>query len=798
MLAPSSANQIGLNCSAPSLNSLLLHLMIITPFQIILQAQDLLAVAVELPLCAPSMASQSEKFGGSQSQNRSTPSRSATAVRMVEDRPVHTSPMSNSTSRQMPSDSYAGPAPTPGVDDSPYIRFAIGQLTRNEEVGSLSRQSSVASSESRVERLVWDEGLGYFVRSSSPERTATTQRPSSQPSSPKPEFRPPQNSVDPESFRPVDPPEDSLLYPSLDFVPMVLRPWALVAIIIFCLLMIAGIGFCNTWSQKHQGFWDYEGLGGGRYFVVQFLPQILAVIITFWTFVIQAAVCRTIPFAIMASERPLGRVLQMLSTLPRNFMLPDLSHFRHGEALVGFSLLTIWLSNLISLPLLSCLFQAKWYVIDGKGMWRWTSVISIGWALIAMYGLLAIGLLLLTLRFANTWSGLMWDPVCLADLISIIQRSNVLRDFEQSETVPDVGETLDPKTLRLGYWQLPNRENIFYGIGEVGAPIGNPSLHRIEKNRERQYQGLSKVSFDLELQTMVGKGDFDEHLFSPAVRYRWVPWFLRGTFVVAWTMTISALFIAFVLVSFINDAIKGGFPPRLPTLPSTGAFSSSNFLYSFIPSLIGNVLFLAWQPIDVYFRALQPFVALSHPDGAQAEQTLLLSYPSRLPFQVTVLALLNKHYKVAWISFMALVSAAMPILAGGVFLAMWYPTHEEIRISALMPAFYALVAFCALYTVSFFAIWPRRCRYLPHDISTLADQISFFYQSPLLADKLLREPRSKADLVTRLVIAPPGDREFPTYGFGIFVGRDGKEHLGIDRFQRPGRADMLITTGSMK
>lgn len=176
----------------------------------------------------------------------------------------------------------------------------------------------------------------------------------------------------------------------------------------------------------------------------------------------------------------------------------------------------------------------------------------------------------------------------------------------------------------------------------------------------------------------------------------------------------------------------------------------------------------------------------------------MLEYPASFPFQVTVQAVLNAHYKVAWISLMSIVSAALPILAGGVFIALWYPSQEQVRIAALMPAFYTLVAFCALYTVSFLCIWPRRSRYLPHDISTLADQISFFYQSPLLADKLLREPRSKTDLVTRLVTAPPGEREYPMYGFGIYVGRDGKEHLGIDRFQRPGRSSMLITTGKME
>ncbi|KAF7594813.1 hypothetical protein BBP40_008142 [Aspergillus hancockii] len=728
------------------------------------------------------------------SDNRNAPSPVTSTVRAVQNRDK--SPLSQNISRHTPSDTYVGSPSTPGMDDVPYIRFAISQLTRDEDARSLRRASSVASDDYPADRLVWDEGLGYFIRSPETSKTPPAQQPLLQHPSPRPVDRSPQESVEPESFVAVEPPKDSLLYPRLDFVPGVLRPWALIAAILCSLLMIAGIAFCNVWSQRHDGIWNYDGQGGGRYFVVQFLPQILAIIITVWTFVIQAAVYRTMPFAIMASERNLGHVLQCLPILSRNFLIPDFSQFRHGEPLIGLSLVSMWLSNLIALPLLSCFFQAKWFLIDGQGTWRWTAVQDIGWALVALYGFLTIGLVLLIFRFVRTWSGLMWDPVSLADLISIIQRSNVLRNFEQSEILPDVGELLNPRVLRLGYWQLSNRETTFYGIGEIAAPIGNPSLHLTEKGYEKQ--PLSRVSYDVERQAGEGKYGFDEHMYSPSVRYRWIPWFLRGTFITAWTVTIGALFIAFVLVSFIHDAIKGGFPPRLPTLPSPKSFSSSNFLYSFIPALIGNVLFLAWQPIDVYFRALQPFASLSSPEGTTAEHSLLLSYPSCFPFHVTALAILNKHFKVAWISFMSVASAAIPILAGGVFIALSYPSQKEIRIAALMPAFYAMVVFCALYTVSFLCIWPRRCRYLPHDISTLADQISFLYQSPLLSDKILREPRSKADLVTRLVMAPPGDRDLPMYGFGVYVGRDGKEHLGIDRFHRPGRGDMLIMTGSMK
>ncbi|KAL4805618.1 hypothetical protein BDV18DRAFT_22113 [Aspergillus unguis] len=677
-------------------------------------------------------------------------------------------------------DSYAGREPTPGVDDSPYIRFAINQLTRPEE--EPPRHSEESGYESTpADQLIWDGGLGHFVRAVTPAPPAQQQQ--------QPPHRDPQESVDPEAFVAVEPPEGNLIYPRLDFVPVVLRPWALGIALLCVLLMIAGIAFSNVWSENHDGFWGYDGRTGGRYFVVQFLPQILGIIITIWTFVIQAAVYRIMPFAIMASERPYKKVLQGLPIVPKNFLLPDLSHFLHGEALVGFSLFTIWLSNFIAVPLLSCFYQVKWFIIDGEPTWRWAAVMAVGWALLAIYGLLALGLASLMLRFLRTWSGLMWDPVCIADLITVIQRSNVLPDFEYTETATDVGEMLKPRTLRLGYWQLSQGRHpeMFYGMGEVGSPVGNPSLHLSTKIRREH---LSKVSFDTEKHA---NGDEPE-LYSPAVRYRWTPWFLRKTAVAIWTAVIFALFIAFVVVSFVNNAVEEGFPPHLPTSPSSSAFSSSNFLFSFIPALIGNFLFLAWQHIDVYFRALQPYVMLSSPEGASAEQSLLLAYLSLLPLEVSFTAALNKHFKVAWISFMGLISAAIPILAGGVFIALTY-AENTIKITPVMSAFYAIVVFCAVYMASFLAIWPGRRRYLPHDISTLADQMSFLYQSPLLSDKLLREPRSRTDLVTRLIIAPPGDNDYPKYGFGVYVGRDGREHLGIDRYTRPGRADMLITTG---
>ena len=71
-------------------------------------------------------------------------------------------------------------APTPGVDDTPYIRFALDQITRDEELIGRRRSGSGTSQESYpVERIVPDEGLGYYKREgkSPPQRGQSTDRP---------------------------------------------------------------------------------------------------------------------------------------------------------------------------------------------------------------------------------------------------------------------------------------------------------------------------------------------------------------------------------------------------------------------------------------------------------------------------------------------------------------------------------------------------------------------------------------------------------------------------------------------
>ena len=412
-----------------------------------------------------------------------------------------------------------------------------------------------------------------------------------------------------------------------------------------------------------------------------------------------------------------------------------------------------------------------------------------------------MALVLVTLRVSLRRTGLKWDAASLADIYTLVHRSNILTDFEGSEIHNRVPGTGMPKNFRLGYWRTSNQPNDnFHIIGEANAPVNRFSIqHGKMKARGSEEKQKDHLDYDVEGQQPWRTSTLDslrKDIHSSVIQRRWIPWFLKETFVVAWIVIAIVLMIAFVVVSFVNRAVEMGFLPHLPAPTTTEGFSPANFLYSFIPSLIGMILFLAWQPIDLYFRALQPFANLSQPRGATAEDSLLLEYTANTPLKVTIEAALAGHWKVAYISFISLLSIALPILGGGVFTAQYFAEDGQVRSAASMPAYEALVCFVVVYALSFLAIWPGRKRHLPHDIRTLAQLISFVYQSSLLHDPALKAPQTKTDLVTRLLGASVGEKFIvPRYGFGVYVGMDGREHLGIDRLKRPGVGEMLITTG---
>lgn len=744
---------------------------------------------------------------------------------------------------------------TPGQDTTPYIRFAIDQLTRDEEVRGSRIYPQVErpieeddDDDYPVERIVPDHGLGYMVQEQAtqqrmsrhtpikhdrqPSNHATTGKripmttqqpqpthasyPQQQPSSPRG-----QRDVFVASSQPHAP---------LHFLPAILRPVWLGVYIFLCLLMLAGLIISAVYSNRSGGIglWDYGTFGDGRYFVFEYLPTLLGMILFLWLIQIQVALQRIVPFVSMASDsfhRRSEAVFLRLYTM--QFLLPNIQHFRAGQRRIGACYIIFWLFSW-TIPLLASSFNVR-YDID-RSIWRWVAVQGVIWTVVVLYILLIIALLGLMVFLMKNATGLKWDPRSLADIISLLERSNIMADYNGSETFEKSDwHLVANRADRIGYWTTTKRPNdTFYGIGEEGGEIRRFSVEqgRIrEKGPEREYPDTAPGEH----------GDFSIRMDirSPGVRLRYLPWYLKDTSVIAWIVIGFVLLVAFLVVSFVNSAVRFGFLPQVFARTDAGGFSASNFLYSFIPALIGQFLFLALLSLDYSIRVLQPYMSLSAKGGATAEQSLLIDYACRLPLSVTLSAIENKHFQTAILSLISFASMTIPILAGGCFWTQYYDNESVVRVSADLPGYYALCFFLALYAISLLALVPgRRRAALPHRSNSLAEIISWVYQSPILADRAFARPQTKPELVARLMgntymertwtrslvslVRPSRDNlrpDSPTdpalnekqrgrrdrrdstsepgrirYGFGIHVGRDGLEHLGIDRVRRGDRS----------
>lgn len=738
-------------------------------------------------------------------------------------------------------------ATTPGQDTTPYIRFAIDQLTRDEEVRGSRIYPEVTSpgleDDYPVERIIPDHGLGYMAqeqktqqrmsqyiparkpngKTSTRTSQANAQPPTIAPQAYNPQYlsQEPQQPSSPRARRDVFV-ASSQPYAQLHFLPAILRPVWLGFFISLCLLMLAGLIFSAIYSDRNGdiGLTDYGRFGDGRYFIFEYLPTLLGMLILLWLIQIQAALQRIVPFISMASEsvrrRSKAVFLPLYST---QFLLPNTGYFRAGHRRVGACHIIFWLFTW-TIPLLASAFNVR-YDLE-RGVWRWVAVQGVIWTIITLYILLVLALIVLMLFLMSNQTGLRWDPRSLADIFALLERSNNLADYNGSETFEkDDWHLISSRADRIGYWTTTKRPNdAFYGIGAEGEDVRRFS---VEEGRIRE------KAPERALPEPAQGNDFSIRMDirSPDVRLRYLPWYLRDGAVIAWIVVACILLIAFLVVSFINSAVRLGFLPQVLAHTNAGGFSASNFLYSFVPATIGSFLFLALLSLDYSLRTLQPYVALSSKGGATAERSLLVDYASRLPISVTMSAIENKHFQTAILSFVSLASASIPVLAGGCFWTQSYDNENTVRVSAELPGYYALCFFLTLYALSLFALLHgRRRAALPHRSNTIAEIISWVYQSPLLADRAFARPQTKPELVARLMgttylertwtrsvaslVRPsrqnlrPDSPTDPTltekkskrdsvvnpglikYGLGIHVGRDGLEHLGIDRVRRGG------------
>lgn len=693
-------------------------------------------------------------------------------------------------------------APTPGVDDTPYIHFALDQLTRDEEVrgsrrypGDGGRYSydalntgDVAAAEGRSgnwpipahiqQRHRYEEVLQEEQHEPErdiavvpPARTSDRFSSQAQPliSQPQEQIKYATQAGPHQAAHPygrVDQPQEPNVFipvtqaesrqPPLNFVPGILRTPLLGLFILALLAYLVALIIAAAWSRSNRGLGltRYDGFADGKYFVFRYLPTLLGMVILAWLFQIVAAVYRIAPFIAMTSAAsPPSRLAgAKLPLQPRSWLRPYFGHFGARMPVVGTFLLLAWL-QIFTIPLLASSFNVHQ---DSTGTWHWIAVQGAIWVVVGLYTLLLIASIVLLFAIGRTITGLKWDPRSLADVIVLLERSNALDG--DSETVP-----------QLGYFRTANRPtDVFHAYGIADKPARSYEVHE-GRIQEKRY---SDPDMDVEAGQRYSKesmihlrhnGQDRQSASSP------LPWFLKPFFALLWPIVAIVLVLAFLIVSYLpSTRVSDGFDPMVEAAVDTFGFSGTNFLYSFLPALLATIALLGWYDIDLAYRRLTPFESLTsinHSESAKsnwtddltgdiAERTLLPSYTADFPILISLSAAVTGHYRMAFISTITLLSTAIPILAGGVFWAQFYIVPQRVLISADMPAYITLSVFVTIYALAYLAIWPSsalRGSGLPENIDTFAGIRDCLSQSRLLDDFTFRNPSSRTDLVTRLL-----------------------------------------------
>lgn len=726
---------------------------------------------------------------------------------------------------------------TPGVDDGPYIQYAIEALTRSRHY-DVSDQFSDGDFEEVMEgvpppppasRRIEDGEIGIppvampetsyaghrDIRRE-PSRTSSIggslsgeRRPLSEddqfrtlspvssrvhtpiPTQPPPPQRQQQQAAPPmrsgrradaglwvpvtkdmrDNFYPND-----ITYPPLTFKPRILRPFSMLIFMTLCLLMTAALIVSAVYSGRHTGLTPYPGtIYSGHYFLFRLLPQLLAAGLLIYAQAIVSTSLRVLPFAAMASEDARDRYLALFQRLyPSTFLLPPLAGPWQFKAFSSAA----WLA-LFTVPLQSSVFTC--ILVDDD--WIWATTQGVAWTLVVLYLILTAAAGVLMVFWFGKWTGLMWDIRSIADLIPLLNRSNTTQGYRGASTA-ESAETLKGHLRgrwfdRLGYWRTEDTQagGIWYSIGASGtATDQNPRVVH-ELMGKRVSHDPSLASYDLAVPTNM-----------PQSRHRYLPWCLRDLPLAAFTVTAGALLLALLIVSFLPQTrLEVGFHPLLSAKPGHAAFSGANFLYSFLPSLLGMVLYLLFQSLDQAMRIVQPWGELSRPDGGVARKSILAGYAAcSQPLGAAWRAARVGHWRIAVVSSMAALSPGIPVLAGGLFMAL--TTHHpsgQVRMFPNIPVYGVLLALLFLYVGALTLLLPRRRQLsLPHEVTCLAGIISLCSADELTRDAAFRAVRSRGDLKARLGVDSAFDpREESVWFLGVVPGKD-ERRLSVRRMRR--------------
>ncbi|KAJ1335713.1 DUF3433 domain-containing protein [Microdochium nivale] len=564
---------------------------------------------------------------------------------------------------------------------------------------------------------------------------------------------------------------------TLTYKPRILQTPSLLVLALLNICMLAAVLFCAIWSRTRNGLASYsDNLNKGDYFVFRILPQLLGAVILIYSQSVTTVAFRILPFSQLASDDARVRERAMFQPMYlKSFLLPKIVR----DWKMAVVMVNTWLLNL-TIPLLSALFT----VILKEGQWTWATGQAVAWTLVVLYAISTFSAIFVLLTWRRKRTGLRNDSDLrsLADFILLAAQSNSASKYRGTEVMATRDRMRDwfsgKDIERLGFWNAPEASRPWYGLGVEETIVDEKMPARLWARGQGDSMSVASGTSRMPI--------------AQAVRSRYLPWCLRSIPVISAAVAALVLAVVLIAVSSANlTSIRRGFLPTVSAGPDREMFSAANFLWTFVPSLLGMILFLAFQSFDVELRILTPWGELAREDGSRAETSILLDYAATsMPWEATIKAIRNRHWRVAFVSFVAPGFVLIPVLAGGMFIALTVSLSDrQVRMFPQMIAFGVFLGLLALYAVALACLVPGRDKLrLPHAVSSLAEVLSFCSNDEIRNDTVFADfPQTSAvggrrgELEARLDVG----REWQRQGRWAFsYGRSNDERLGIKRYSR--------------
>ncbi|KAF8856929.1 hypothetical protein BDZ45DRAFT_691403 [Acephala macrosclerotiorum] len=628
----------------------------------------------------------------------------------------------------------------------------------------------------------------------------------------------------PDSLIPIPLPKK---YPEINFVPLFLNYRVLTAILVFnvlCICSILSVLYCA--DSKHQYHSKYENI----HLILRYIPTVVGTLTTMLFRCVRDTFARMQPYISMADQgyiRECGGSKSLGQPFIRGMGKKSPSTREHRHCLRYATKIG---SNIV---VMIAGFKASLFsTAHSEEGWLITVHYQIAWVLISIYLCIIPVYCWMLLKMRRAQTGLKWDPARIVDLLALFHGSNVLDDFKLLELRPRkmAWWLLSNKNYRLGYWEKGVNKDIWYGIGRknVGSEpppeTHNTDIHRdvADESARPSKDAVTYMSVPLEdenertsetdrgLETSIDGGRDGERLpfcgrplAYDCKRYPWDRIFLYQLWTVYFWVPFVLSTIILCIYGIASGVVKRGFniPAHTPFTNSStpgpftynittdggdvvfANFDPGNnvlwviFIFRTVIVILSSYLAVVWfDGVDKGMRFMQPFKNMYNAP-ATADDSILLDYLWDTPGLITIKAVMNKHYKVAWFSFITFFSHSFPVIAGGLFTIT--NTGKRIYFSITPITFYLAFAYLIIYGISIPIAWPGRNRRLMRWHDSMADYVSLFYASYLIHD-----PNSKLDIsapdVTKRHLEYRVFLEEKKYSVGLYNGYDGKSHFGMD------------------